>query len=89
MIVIIEWVDACISDARRPMKADDEELRLVTGISVGHIVKETDDFISIAVDHFDTGEWPYRQCSSIPKACIKRMTRLDYQDGGCRIVKLP
>lgn len=78
-IAVVEWVDACINDAYRPMQKDDNELRITHGVSVGHVVKETNEMISLAGDRFDIETWPYRKCSSIPKACITRIQRIQVE----------
>ena len=50
------------------------EFEYVIGWVHGAIVKETDDFIAIAHQNFDSGD--VRHVSTIPKVCILR--RIDY-----------
>mgnify|MGYP001583178281 CR=1 FL=1 len=75
-IAIIQWTDSALHGTEN-YKADSEELRPVTAVSVGVIVKNEKDYITIATDSWDTGY--YRNCATIlkrqvDKLQIKRLT---------------
>lgn len=70
-IVKIKWIDSAASDLQWMFLSDiPEDIDIVRIISFGVVVKETDEFITIAQNYGFNPE----QCSSlmtIPKGCIK------------------
>ena len=75
-LAIIWWKDACILGTDQYSKCD-ERIRLASGVSVGIIVKETEDLIALSMDIFDTGETPYRTIHVYPKSGIYKIRRKD------------
>ncbi len=78
-IAIIYWTDATIhgGDART-REGWGKIARLMTGVAVGHIVQETQDTITLAMDFFnETDELneTYRVVSTYPKSGISKIIR--------------
>ena len=61
-IVIIKWTDSALHGTNT-VKSDNECLRPMAGFSVGLLVKETKEGITIATDFWGNDEW--RNCETI------------------------
>ena len=61
-IAIIHWTDSAIHGADSITK-DDPRLKPMKGISVGHLVKEDEEAVTVAVDWWETGA--YRNAETI------------------------
>ena len=66
-IAIIRWTDSALH-AQDVIYGDDERLSPVEGVSVGLLVKETKEGITIATDYWGNDEW--RNCATILKRQI-------------------
>lgn len=79
-IAIISWRDAAIHGRNQVTETDTKDYGLMEGYSVGVIVNETKEFITLATDFFpsqkDNEENTYRCLNSIPKGCIYRIRRI-------------
>ena len=85
-IVIIWWEDAVIHNLTAQLdESEVKEHMPIQAISVGILADETKDHITISADNFPRmqksemmafREEQYRQISTIPKACIKKMKRI-------------
>jgi len=80
--VIVYWRDAALL-GNEQYAADDSDIRVMPGVSVGTLVKETDEFVAICMDVFSDGvvrddQAPYRTIGVIPKSGILSITRIDY-----------
>lgn len=73
-VVCFEWEDACLLGVEQ-MGKDDPGIKLAYGISCGILVKETKEFICLALDKFDTGTTPYRTLQTYPKTGMKKIYR--------------
>jgi len=70
-IVCIEWLDACITEKYHEDIAipKDQTIGLQTNYSAGIVVKDTREYISLALSLSESG-W-YRDIINIPKVNIK------------------
>jgi len=74
-LVSILWKDAALHGVGQFSK-DSEELGIINGLACGILVKETDEYITIAMDKFEEGATPFRTCQSYPKSGIIEIKRL-------------
>ena len=70
-VVKITWIDSCSSDSSWTM-AEDANTGIIQIETYGIVIKETDEFISIAQNY---GSEPEQFCNimTIPKGCIKEI----------------
>ena len=55
-IAIIQWTDSALHGTEN-YRADDETLKPVRAVSVGIIVKNEKDYVTLAVDQWETGNF--------------------------------
>lgn len=77
-VVTIKWKDACMLGTSQISK-DDKEIKLASGCSAGMLVKETDEYVAICTDIFDTGEERYRTVQVYPKNGIISMKKFNFK----------
>ena len=80
-IVIVDWVDSASHGDRTQYKGTEKELRALTGLSAGLLVREDEESLSIAMDWFKEIE-EYRTVTTIPKCSVKRIQRIESEDAG-------
>ena len=73
-IVIIEWTDAAIHGSGSFSRKEAEDCKLIEGLAVGFLIKETKEFITIAMDMFPNEE-TLRTVQTYPKSGIKKIIR--------------
>lgn len=66
-IAIIHWTDSALHGVEN-YKADDPELKPIKGVSIGIVVKNTKEAITLAIDAWETGY--YRNTETILKRQI-------------------
>lgn len=72
-IAIINWHDSVMSDGRQVSRQEGkDEYELIRGVSVGLVVNETKEFVSIATDWFYRDD-QFRQISVYPKSGIDKI----------------
>ena len=76
-VAVIQWDDACML-GKDQMGKDDPQIKLAHGFSAGVLVKETKDFICLALDKFDIGDTPFRTLQTYPKSGIKSIKRFNF-----------
>lgn len=74
-VAVVTWIDSCYQRG----EADVEDIEpFVILHSAGHLVKETEESISLAIDRYGGDvALPFRYISSIPKVCIREMREFD------------
>jgi hypothetical protein len=73
-IAIVYWKDAAIHGFDQTHREEwAERAKLMPGVAVGHIVHETKDRISLAMDRFPNEQ--FRVVSSYPKSSIQKIVR--------------
>lgn len=75
--VKIEWIDSTASDMSWMLLSNlPEDFEPVKIVSFGVVIKETDEYISIAQNY---GTNPEQCCSlmTIPKGCIKKIRTIE------------
>lgn len=80
-VAVVEWVDACIAPTSSYYSKDDDDIHLMTIVSVGLVVKETEELIALAIDCQSDLAYPYRHLNMIPKSGIKRIQRFEVTTG--------
>jgi hypothetical protein len=78
-IVIIDWTDSASHGDRTQYKGDEKELRALTGVSAGLLVRENDESLSIAMDWFEEIK-EYRTLMTVPKCSVSRIQRIEPLD---------
>ena len=78
--VIICWKDATLHGTRQYTRKEfEQEVPLTPGCGCGWLVDEGEDYITIAIDFFDTskgeGEGDFRLLASYPKSGIHAIYR--------------
>ena len=72
-VAIIHWHDSVMSDGMQVSRKEGiEEYRPILGVSVGLVVNNTKDFLSIATDWFYKDD-QFRQISVYPKSAIDKI----------------
>ena len=79
-IIIFHWADACMHGTDQKTREEWKKSKLVEGIVVGHIVDETKEHITVAMDLFFAGQPNiennnYRQVAAYPKSGIKKILK--------------
>lgn len=75
-LVAISWVDAAIHGTDTFSRKEAENLGLITGLAVGIVVKETKEFITIAMDYFDEDD-QFRTVQTYPKSGIYKIEKYE------------
>ena len=78
-IVILKWRDAALHGQTTRFKDDLEDVNLVTLITVGILVKEDDESITLCMDWNPDGSW--RTLQTYPKSGIKLEKRIKLPTG--------
>ena len=78
-IAVVYWTDATI-ESTEPLTRDEwiKRAKLMTGVSVGHILNETKEHITLAMDYFhgtDIQNETFRIVSTYPKSGIQKIIR--------------
>ena len=76
-IVQIKWIDSCASNQNWNFIQDfDGDIEPIKIISVGFLLQENDDVVTIAQNY---GTDPEQVCNlmTIPKGCIKQITTIE------------
>jgi len=79
-IIVFHWLDASMHGTDQKTKEEWQRSILIEGIVAGHIVHETKDFFTIAMDLFFGGQHDieddnYRQVATYPKSGIKKIIK--------------
>ena len=75
-IAIIFWKDATMHGDNQKKKEDwVKDVFLIQGCSVGHLLQEDKEKISLAMDMFYSEGIDYRQVATYPKSGIKQIIR--------------
>ena len=79
-IIVFHWVDACMHGTDQKTRSEWQKARLVEGIVAGHLVAETKEHITVAMDLFYEGqsdftEDNFRQVAVYPKKGIKKIIK--------------
>ena len=79
-IIIFQWEDACMHGTDQKTRDEWKKSGLVKGIVAGHIVGETKEYITVAMDLFFGGQPDiendnYRQVAVYPKSGIKKILK--------------
>jgi len=69
-LVVFEWADASLHGQETKWKGDKGDFRLVTLISAGLVVRETDTEITLCMDYAPE-EHSWRSTATYPKCCFK------------------
>jgi len=78
-IVLIKWRDASLHGQDTKWEDDLDEIGLVTLISVGLLVKEDSESITVCADWNPDGTW--RALQTYPRSGIKLEKRIKLQGG--------
>ena len=79
-LVIFEWQDSALHGQQTKWKDDLDGLGLVTLVSAGIVVKESDTEITLCMD-YSPEEESWRSIASYPKSCFKRIKRIPLAKG--------
>lgn len=78
-VVRIDWIDSCASNMEWTLKDEigEKNIEPIRITSYGIIIKENDDYITVAQNY---GFNPEQMCNfmSIPKGCIKKIKNIGY-----------
>ena len=73
-IAIVNWTDSALHGTET-YKPTDPILRPVTGVSVGIVIREDKESITLAIDSWDTGE--FRNCETV---CKRQINKIQYKE---------
>jgi hypothetical protein len=79
-IIIFHWVDASMHGTDQKTREEWKKSQLIEGIVAGHIVNETKEMFTIAMDLFFAGQPDieddnYRQVACYPKSGIRKIIK--------------
>ena len=71
----VDWVDTM---HRSGWKMPEDDMSLIPNSTMGYIVERTREYIALAqtIGH-DKDAMPFSSVTTIPRGCIKKMTRID------------
>ena len=75
------WTDSAMHGSEA-YSADDPNLGTIEGFSAGPLVRETDDYITLAMDHWNSGD--YRHLQSISKRCVNKVKYINVVPKGAQ-----
>ncbi len=70
--IVFTWIDAAIHGSDTFSRKEAEEVGLIKGVVTGFLVKETKDYITVAMDYFPE-EDTFRTIQTYPKSGIKKV----------------